>query len=85
MDSSWWLRNMGFSWWLRDSAGNWHVAAAGERHVLSPGKAAFPLRLTPPLATRPGTLEVIVTGSSGQVRVIVPIHDGHQEESADHP
>jgi hypothetical protein len=70
--------DMGFSWWLRDGAGHWHVAvpdgaAKLEAAPLESGEAAFSLRLTPPLAAPPDTLEVVVRGRSARLRAIVPV------------
>jgi hypothetical protein len=67
--------DMGFSWWLRDSAGHWHVAVPEEPGTLTSGEAAFPLRLTPPLAARPDTIEIVVTGRSARLRAIVTVRD----------
>ena len=64
-----WNWTPGFSWWLRDSAGNWHVATAGEPWMLDDGMQAFRLRLTPPLATLPDAVEVVVTGPTTRVRI----------------
>jgi hypothetical protein len=67
----------GFGWWLRDDAGGWHVASghgAGPRPAGPTG--AFALRLAPPLAARPETIEVVVTGPAARLRAIVPVRDG---------
>jgi hypothetical protein len=66
----------GFSWWLRDDAGNWHVATADEPDTFGNGLRAFRLRLTPPLAAVPDTVEVVVTGPATRVRATVPIVRG---------
>ncbi len=66
----------GFSWWVRDGAGNWHVAVAGEPWTSGDGMQAFQLRLTPPLAAIPDTVEVVVTGPAARVRATVPIRGG---------
>lgn len=68
-----WNWTPGFSWWLRDSAGNWHVATAGEPLTLDDGMQAFRLRLTPPLATLPDAVEVVVTGPAARARATVPV------------
>jgi hypothetical protein len=62
----------GFSWWLNDGA-HWHVATAGLLEQIGPGQAEFRLRLTPPLTSVPDTVEVVVTGSAGRVRVVMPV------------
>ena len=65
-----WNWTPGFSWWLRDSAGNWHVATAGEPvDAGRDGMQAFRLRLTPPFATLPDAVEVVVTGPTTRVRI----------------
>jgi hypothetical protein len=57
------------SWWVRDSAGDWHVAVPrypepyGDEPVLR-------LQLVPPLDLAGGTVEVVVTGSTSQVRAV---------------
>jgi hypothetical protein len=39
----------------------------------SPDTGVLALRLTPPLAAYPDTIEVVVTGTAAQVRAIVPV------------
>jgi hypothetical protein len=77
----------GFSWWLKDNAGHWHLGIADDPQWRLPGdpppslagEAIFRLRLTPPLAVMPDTLEVVVTGPSARVRAIVPVRDSRRE------
>lgn len=66
----------GFSWWLKDSTGDWHVAVPGYPLTRRAGHVVLELGLTPPLATRPDPAEVVVTGSSGRLRAIVPVRGG---------
>lgn len=64
----------GFGWWLRDDTGGWHTAAGHDMDLRSLGEAAaFRLRLIPPLASCPDTLEVEVTGSASTLRAVVPV------------
>ena len=77
-------RPTGPSWWVRDGAGHWHLAAVSDPHALQPsgamgfGAAAFRLRLTPPLRTRPDRIEVVVTGRADRARVVVPVGTGQE-------
>jgi hypothetical protein len=61
----------GFSWWARDSTGRWHFvkssASSGEDHT------DFELELTPAIDPAATTLDLILTGRSGQVTVTVPL------------
>jgi hypothetical protein len=81
-----WDWTPGLSWWLRDSAGNWHLATADDPRASESGMRAYSLddgmqvlwlRLTPPLsqplASAPGTAEIIVTGTAAQARGAVPV------------
>jgi hypothetical protein len=63
----------GFSWWLRDSAGNWHVAIPVEPWPFGDGLQSFQLRLTPPLASVTGRVELVLTGPATQIHAVVPI------------
>ena len=51
------------------------VATAGEPYALQDGLHAFRLRLTPPLAAVPDTVEVVVTGPGTRVRGTVAVQD----------
>jgi len=62
----------GLSWWLKDPAGHWHMATA-VNYLSSTDTGVLWLRLTPPLATYPDTIEVVVTGTSGRLRAVVPV------------
>jgi hypothetical protein len=62
-----------FSWWVRDSAGHWHVAVIAEPSARPPGEADFRLRLVPPLTAPRDTIELLVTGASARLRVVVRI------------
>jgi hypothetical protein len=64
----------GSSWWLKDGAGRWHVATAEDPDTMKDGEAAFRLRLTPPLTSTPGSVELVVTGSSARIRAIAGVH-----------
>ena len=65
----------GFSVWLRDTAGHWHLATPSDRLTRTGDTVVLPLRLTPPLAVMPDTLELVVTGPSARLRAIVPVRD----------
>jgi hypothetical protein len=43
------------------------------------------LRLTPPLATYPDTIEVVVTGTSAQLRAIVPVPGAPERDRSGPP
>jgi hypothetical protein len=54
-----------------------HLAA-----LLTPprdGEAVTRLRLTPPLAVMPGTLELEMTGPSARLRAVVPVRAGQEK------
>jgi hypothetical protein len=57
------------SWWVRDSAGDWHVAVPRypEQRDTEP---VLRLRLVPPLDLAGDAVEVVVTGTTGQVRAV---------------
>ncbi len=59
-----------FSWWARDDAGRWHVGRA-TAHGAPAG--TFLLELTPPLHPAATSLDIILTGRSGQVTATVPL------------
>jgi hypothetical protein len=62
------------SWLARDSTGRWHIA---EQMVWGDGRngtAQIQAYLIPPLHPAATSLEVILTGTSGRVRVTVPLH-----------
>jgi hypothetical protein len=63
----------GLSWWLKDPAGHWHMAMPANYLTRSPDTGVLALRLTPPLATYPDTIEVVVTGTSARLRAVVPV------------
>jgi hypothetical protein len=63
----------GLSWWLKDPAGHWHMAIPANYLTRSPDTGVLALRLTPPLAAYPDTIEVVVTGTSARIRAIVPV------------
>ena len=60
------------SWWLK-VAGHWHMAIPVNYLTRSPDTGVLALRLTPPLTTYPDTIEVVVTGTSAQIRAVVPV------------
>lgn len=60
------------SWWARDDAGRWHVGTTGGSSY-GGGHAEIELQLTPPLHPDATSLEVMLTGRSGQVSVTVPL------------
>jgi hypothetical protein len=68
------LRNSldGFTWWARDSTGRWHFvqssgAASGEDHT------DFELELTPAIDPAATTLDLMLTGRSGQLTMTLPL------------
>jgi hypothetical protein len=72
----------GFGWWLRDDSGGWHTAAGNDVAMRSLGEAAaFRLRLVPPLASCPDTLEVAVTGLASRLRAVVPVRGQGDNEA----
>ncbi len=74
----------GLFWWLRDPAGNWHMATPASYLPRSADMGVLSLRLTPPLASYPDTIEVVVTGTSARLRAIVPV-PGAPERDRDGP
>jgi len=75
----------GLSWWLKDPAGHWHMAIPANYLTRSPDTGVLALRLTPPLATYPDTIEVVVTGTAAQVRAIVPVPGGPERDRSGPP
>lgn len=73
------------SWWLRDPAGHWHMAIPASYLTRSPDTGVLALRLTPPLATYPDTIEVVVTGTSAQLRAIVPVPGAPERDRSGPP
>jgi hypothetical protein len=63
----------GLSWWLKDPAGHWHLALPANYPTGGTDTGVLSLRLVPPLATYPDTIEVVVTGGSARVRAVVPV------------
>jgi hypothetical protein len=62
-----------FSWWVRDDTGGWHVGAEGDGGS-GDGYSHMQLRLCPPLPAGVTSLEMILTGPSGQVSATVPLN-----------
>jgi hypothetical protein len=61
-----------FSWWARDNTGRWHIAdqaggSWGGMHT------DLTLKLTPALHPAATSIDVVVTGRSGQVTVTLPL------------
>jgi hypothetical protein len=61
-----------WSWSARDDQGRWHVMDRGA-HSGTPDHAELELRLKPPLHPLATSLEVTLTGPSGQVTATVPL------------
>jgi hypothetical protein len=72
------------SWWLK-AAGHWHMAIPVNYLTRSPDTGVLALRLTPPLATYPDTIEVVVTGTSAQIRAVVPVPGAPGRERSGRP
>jgi hypothetical protein len=63
------------SFWIRDNGGRWHAGRpAGVRQTH--GEWTVKLQLVPPLARSTTSVEVLVAGSSAQVRVRLPLRWG---------
>jgi hypothetical protein len=61
------------SWQARDSTGRWHIAEQMSWSDAGGGTAQIQAHLIPPLHPAATSLEVILTGTSGRVRVTVPL------------
>jgi hypothetical protein len=61
-----------FSWWARDDAGRWYRGSEGG-YGRSSDMAEFQIELRPPVHPEATTLEVSLTGMSGQVTAAVPV------------
>jgi hypothetical protein len=72
------------SWWLK-AAGHWHMAIPVNYLTRSPDTGVLALRLTPPLATYPDTIEVVVTGTSARIRAVVPVPGAPGREPSGRP
>jgi hypothetical protein len=75
----------GLSWWLKDPAGRWHLAVAADYLSRSAEVVVIPLRLIPPLAAYPDTIEVVVTGTSARVSAVVPVPGAPERDRAGAP
>ncbi len=75
----------GLSWWLKDPAGHWHLAVVADYLTRSPEVVVVPLRLIPPLAAYPDTIEVVVTGTSARVSAVVPVPGVPERDHAGAP
>lgn len=75
----------GLSWWLKDPAGRWHLAVAADYLTRSAEVVVVPLRLIPPLAAYPDTIEVVVTGTSARVSAVVPVPGAPERDRAGTP
>jgi len=62
------------SWWARDSAGRWHTASGGSWGRHGDRQWTGALQLRPPLHPAATSLELIITGSSQQLRIKLPLH-----------
>jgi hypothetical protein len=76
----------GLSVWLKDPGGHWHLAIPGDR-LTWPGDSTvvLPMRLTPPLAVMPETLELVITGPAARLRATVPVRSGADPQEPPHP
>jgi hypothetical protein len=72
------------SWWLK-AAGHWHMAIPVNYLTRSPDAGVLALRLTPPLATYPDTIEVVVTGTTARIRAVVPVPGAPGREPSGRP
>jgi len=61
-----------FGWWARDDHGRWHVATV-TAGAWDKAHADMSLELTPPLHPDATSLDVIITGKTGQVTVTLPL------------
>jgi len=75
----------GLSWWLKDPTGHWHMATPANYLTRGTGTGVLSLRLIPPLATYPDTIEVVVTGTSARLRAIVPVPGAPERDPSGPP
>lgn len=61
-----------WSWWARDDTGRWHLLRM-DGGGYGDGRSDVQMRLFPPLHPEAMSLEVTLTGSSGQVTVTMPL------------
>jgi hypothetical protein len=61
------------SWWARDSAGRWHTASGGSWSRHGNREWTGVLQLRPPLHPAATSLELTVTGTSGRLRIGLPL------------
>jgi hypothetical protein len=62
-----------FRWTARDDLGGWHMTADEGGSRSSDGRADLRLRLQPAIHPRARTLEIVLTGKTGEVSVTVPL------------
>jgi hypothetical protein len=62
-----------FSWAARDDVGGWYTTGEEGGGYSSDGRADMDLRLMPAISPAARSLEVILTGKTGQVSVTVPL------------
>jgi hypothetical protein len=61
------------TWTARDDVGGWYVTGRDGGSYTSNGRADMDLRLQPPINPAARSLEIILTGRTGQVSVTVPL------------
>ncbi len=62
-----------FTWTARDDVGGWYVTGHAGGGFSSDGRADIDLRLEPAISAAARSLEIILTGKTGQVSVTVPL------------
>jgi hypothetical protein len=62
-----------FTWTARDDAGGWYATEHAGGGFSSDGRADIDLWLQPSISPAAGSLEIILTGKTGQVSVTVPL------------
>lgn len=62
------------SWWARDNTGRWHTASGGSWDRHGNREWSGVLQLRPPLHPAAASLELILTGTSGRLRIMLPLH-----------
>jgi hypothetical protein len=62
-----------FTWTARDDVGGWYVTGPGGGSYSSGGRADMDLRLQPAIDPAARSLEIVLTGRTGQVSVTVPL------------
>ncbi len=71
--------NFPLSVWLRDSGGRWHATCPAARQE-DGRESTVRLRLVPPLTRPTDSVEVLVSGRSGEVRARLPLRWGFRRD-----